>query len=104
MRKIGMLLLGLGLIGCARSVIEPEPKPTDRNAKRTVGIGAYASQAAWSRSVYYRPLDDAVIAMPVFIALAADGTACLIDGMIWGSWRENDVVVCQNRWRFQRAF
>jgi len=81
----------------------PEPIPiTTKNAKITVSTTMFVSYGRWERSGYFRADRDAVVNLPVMIAIAQDGSACLIDDKIWALWRERDVVACKTSWRFRR--
>lgn len=98
----GLMLLVAAIAACARGPIAPRPSPGTKNAKVTIGMQAYVGPDRWQRSGYYDPIADMTITYPVFLAVAGDGTACIVEGMTWGAWQRGDVVVCPGRWRFRR--
>lgn len=99
MRALWLLMFTACLGGAGG--LPPEPSPTDKNAKPTIAMQEYASRFQWQRSAYYRT-EDTMIDLPVFLAIAGDGTACIIGGQEWALWREHKVVACPGKWRFPR--
>lgn len=97
---LALMALLVALVGCARFPI-PETKPTDANAKPTVAMREYSSRFEWQRSSYYRTGDE-LIGLPVFLVIAADRTACIVEPAVWAVWREHKVVACERAWRFAR--
>lgn len=98
---LGLILIGMAF-GCARGPIITKPRPGAANGKATVAMREYTSRLQWQRSGYYREFEDAVREYPVFLAIAGDGTACIVSGAVWAMWQRQDVVVCSEKWRFLR--
>jgi hypothetical protein len=93
-------LLFFILVGCFGGVPLPAPTPTaTKNAKRTVAVYEFVSRQQWEQTGYYRSGEDALIELPVLIAVANDRTACIIDGRTWANWRDQQVVLCSSAWR-----
>lgn len=99
---LAVVWLALAVAGCLNyGRVPPEPRLTDRNAKPTVAMHEYTSRMRWQQSSYYRTGDE-LIGLPVFLAIAADGTACIVEPAVWALWHEHKVVACPNQWRFAR--
>lgn len=96
-------LLALGCCACLGTYqLPPEPGRGDLNAKPTTETREYVTRGAWQQSGFYRTGDEA-ISLPVFIAIANDGTACLIPTDVWAVWRYGRMVECKS-WRIARAW
>lgn len=98
---VAMLCAILLAVGCGGNTLPPAPRPTDRNAKPTVAMREYTSHVQWQQSGYFR-VGDELIDLPVFLAIAADGTACIVSGAQWALWHTHTVVACAERWRRAR--
>ena len=99
MTRTSLVLLSLGCFGT--HTLPLEPRRGDANAKPTVETREYVTRGEWERSGFYRT-EDAVIPLPVFIAIAHDGTACFIPGDVWAVWRDGRMVSCDGSWRMRR--
>lgn len=90
------------LLTCAacfgRGGLPPEPAPTDKNVKEVLDVHEYASRQSWQRSGYYS-LGDETIDLPVFLAVAKDHTACIIDGSTWAVLQPRQHLACPTSWR-----
>jgi len=97
------LLSVLSVVACfGTHTLPPEPAPgTDLTAKSTVETREYMTYDAWQRSGFSR-LGDEVIALPVLVAIAGDGTACFIPSDVWTVWRAQRLVSCSAGWRMRR--
>ena len=98
--KLLLVLSAAACIGTNTLPLEPLPA-SDATAKTTVETREYVTHDRWQRSGYAR-LGDEVIALPVLIAIAGDGTACFITGDVWAVWRPQRLVSCPSGWRFRR--
>lgn len=93
-------------ISCARG-IQPKPvRVTDPNTKLSKAAFQITLYEGWKRSGYFRPEQDGVISLPVFIAIADDNTACILTNDQWQEWRFGEIqaVHCQVPWRIRRMF
>ncbi len=103
MKSILAWLIWFALLGCSGTRPElPYPTPRVNSEKITMAIRQYTSRADWTASGYFRQIEDATVSLPVQVALARDGTACLIDNQQWANWKQEAVVRCQTAWRIRR--
>ena len=104
MRLAKQLILWLlsFVVACAYGPRLPEARSTDRNAKITDVLEQYTTRAQWQRSGFFRVVEDAAIALPVQVAIALDGTACIVTHQQWMYWRERAAVACETNWRPKR--
>lgn len=73
--------------------VAPNSKPID-------GVAALMEQD-WQRSGFARP-EDPILSFPVLLAVAKDGTVCIVTGDVWAIAKRGDFVTCADRWRLRR--
>lgn len=93
----------LALASCSRgappvSALNPEPGKVV--SKMIVGMAMYMPDT-WPNSPYMRS-GDLMTEWPAFIAIAADGTGCIVSGEIMVASHYGDRLYCAGGWRSQR--
>lgn len=78
------------------------PPPRGAVAKLTNHMLTYGSIDAWKRSGYYRQNDEIDLSLPITVAVAGDGTACILLASQMVLWTDHTAVTCYSKWRFQR--
>lgn len=101
MRLTALLLLLIAACGTNHLPEAVQPFSVDKNARRIQGVTEVSNELAWRRSPYWR-LDDFLVALPVFLAIADDNSACIIPGDVWVIAKRGDFVICAGRWRMRR--
>lgn len=81
--------------------IPPEPRAGADNSKVVTDVVIVNSPFEWQRSPYYRFGDDS-LQMPIFVAVAEDGTACLLSAERWATFHVNEREPCAGTWRQAR--
>lgn len=96
-----LLLFPLFLLACpfGGQGIVREPSLAGKNTKRTVQLFPIFRDR-WERSGYDR-MDDLILNWPVQLAIAGDGTGCIVSDAIASVWREGYIVQC-DRWRVRQ--
>lgn len=69
--------------------------------KRIWDVGVFASAPDWERTPWARPEDVAIA--PVYVAVAEDGTACIVTADVWALAQSGAFVKCPTHWRMPRA-
>jgi hypothetical protein len=64
------------------------------------GVTSYANIYEWQQSGYAR-ISDGIMDWPIFVAIAKDGTACLVSSAVWAIAKSGDYVDCAP-WRIRR--
>lgn len=95
-------VLGLLALDCLGGVgIPPEPRAGAENSKIVTDIVLVNSAFVWQRSPYYRMGDD-TLSMPLYVAVAEDGTACFLSAERWATYHQNEREPCPGEWRMAR--
>jgi hypothetical protein len=92
-----VLLLGCGGRGLPDWKTSPTPGP---NAKRVDHLEQVTGPLAWRRSPYFRINDR--FDLPVYLIVAADGTACIAPADDWTIADHGDFYPCPREWRIAR--
>lgn len=89
------------VVACGPGRPLPEINP-DGTAitKFVVGLSVFMSDN-WRNSAYYRSADP-IMEWPVYVALAADGTGCIVSGEVMTVLHYGDRLVCVDGWRLPR--
>ena len=96
--------LGLVALACGGRLIETPARVGDANARRVEGIVQFTLRNDWVNSGYFRPDQDAVIALPVLVGIDAAGSACILTSAQWAAWEvPGDVIACRTAWRIPRG-
>jgi hypothetical protein len=100
--KLLAWLLVLELVwGCAHGggIIPAPAHAGDPNAKLVRDLVPYASETAWQRSPYWRPMD---FGWPWYIIIATDNTACVLGSNVVFLPMVHDYYACRTSWRMAR--
>ena len=104
MRAPPLGLILLFVIGCLGThALPPEPSIASSNAKRTIALHEYTTRGSWERTGFFRVDQDVLITLPVRLAIAADGTGCVIEDDVATVWRYDRVIGCATPWRIARG-
>jgi hypothetical protein len=102
MRTLLLLLAPLLLGACFGTNVLPEeisPYPNGKN-RPIQGVTSYANIYEWQRSGYAQ-ISDGIMDWPIFVAIATDGTACLVSSAVRTIAKSGDYVDCAP-WRVRR--
>jgi hypothetical protein len=101
MYKLLLLVLAAACLNGGPGLPAPA-RVSDRNAKEVRRVFEVSSRADWQTSGFYR-IGDETIDVPLLLALANDGTLCILDGRTWATLRPGQQVACRVPWRNRRA-
>lgn len=97
MKRILWLLLSAVVPACG-GYVAPLPELTRIENSRVIrGVEFISSEASWRASGYWRQGDSP--AGPFFVAIAADGSVCLVSNSVWAVARQGDRISCNTAWR-----
>lgn len=100
-RLLAYLAIIAVILSCGQAPAELPP-PRGAVAKLTNRMLTYGSINAWKRSGYYRQNDEIDLSLPITVAVAGDGTACILLPSQMVLWTDHTNVTCYSKWRFQR--
>jgi hypothetical protein len=100
MRILSLALVAALLTACG-GYVAPLPELTRIENSRVIrGVEFVNSEAAWRATGYWRQGDP--MSGPYFVAIGADGSACLVSNDVWAVARRGDRISCNTAWRSRR--
>jgi hypothetical protein len=96
-----MKLLALLLLAACGTNSLPDTNPAPAANVRRVARVAALMRDDWEHSGW-AVVNDPYFGWPVLLAIATNGSACVIPGPLWAVLKRGDGVACETAWRVRR--
>ena len=101
MKLLSLLALAV-LAACGNANRIEQPSPT-ADIRSVADVRMYNSDLDWQKTPWARMTDAFDVSWPVFVVVAADGSACLVTAAQYTVAEARQRFACTTRWRMRRV-